>query len=72
MRELVVDRESYPVRVCRTGYTGEHGYEVLPRWADTRRYSRRYSPRSPPAMGCQPVSGPATRCAPRWATRYWT
>ncbi|HLS76927.1 MAG TPA: glycine cleavage system aminomethyltransferase GcvT [Nocardia sp.] len=23
-----------PVRVCRTGYTGEHGYEVLPRWAD--------------------------------------
>ncbi|GAA0630179.1 glycine cleavage system aminomethyltransferase GcvT [Kutzneria viridogrisea] len=24
-----------PVRVCRTGYTGEHGYELLPRWADT-------------------------------------
>lgn len=23
-----------PVRVCRTGYTGEHGYEVLPRWDD--------------------------------------
>ncbi|WP_127783367.1 glycine cleavage system aminomethyltransferase GcvT [Rhodococcus sp. X156] len=23
------------VRVCRTGYTGEHGYELLPRWADT-------------------------------------
>lgn len=22
-----------PVRVCRTGYTGEHGYELLPRWA---------------------------------------
>ncbi|WP_026918675.1 glycine cleavage system aminomethyltransferase GcvT [Gordonia shandongensis] len=22
------------VRVCRTGYTGEHGYEVLPRWDD--------------------------------------
>jgi aminomethyltransferase len=22
------------VRVCRTGYTGEHGYELLPRWAD--------------------------------------
>jgi aminomethyltransferase len=20
--------------VCRTGYTGEHGYELLPRWAD--------------------------------------
>jgi aminomethyltransferase len=23
-----------PVRVCRTGYTGEHGYELVPRWAD--------------------------------------
>ncbi|MGP3707982.1 glycine cleavage system aminomethyltransferase GcvT [Gordonia paraffinivorans] len=23
-----------PVRVCRTGYTGERGYEVLPRWDD--------------------------------------
>jgi aminomethyltransferase len=23
------------VRVCRTGYTGEHGYELIPRWADT-------------------------------------
>ena len=21
-----------PVRVCRSGYTGEHGYELLPRW----------------------------------------
>jgi aminomethyltransferase len=25
----------HPVRVCRTGYTGEHGYELLPRRADT-------------------------------------
>lgn len=23
-----------PVTVCRTGYTGERGYEVLPRWED--------------------------------------
>jgi aminomethyltransferase len=23
-----------PIRVCRTGYTGEHGYELLPRWTD--------------------------------------
>lgn len=23
--------EEHPVRVCRTGYTGEHGYELLPR-----------------------------------------
>jgi aminomethyltransferase len=24
--------EGTPVRVCRTGYTGEHGYELLPPW----------------------------------------
>jgi aminomethyltransferase len=24
-----------PVRVCRTGYTGEHGYELIPSWADS-------------------------------------
>src|SRR5690606_12670096 len=24
-----------PVRVCRTGYTGEHGYELLPAWDDS-------------------------------------
>ena len=23
-----------PVRVCRTGYTGEHGYELLPPWEE--------------------------------------
>jgi aminomethyltransferase len=23
-----------PVRVCRTGYTGEHGYELIPSWDD--------------------------------------
>ncbi|MBB5918090.1 aminomethyltransferase [Nocardia transvalensis] len=28
------DWEGHQVRVCRTGYTGEHGYELLPRWAD--------------------------------------
>lgn len=28
------DRRGRPVRVCRTGYTGEHGYELLSRWAD--------------------------------------
>ena len=24
-----------PVRVCRTGYTGEHGYELIPSWSQT-------------------------------------
>ncbi|WP_067675262.1 glycine cleavage system aminomethyltransferase GcvT [Nocardia miyunensis] len=28
------------VRVCRTGYTGEHGYELLPRWADAEALFR--------------------------------
>jgi aminomethyltransferase len=23
-----------PVRICRTGYTGEHGYELVPAWDD--------------------------------------
>lgn len=28
------DYRGVPVRVCRTGYTGEHGYELLPDWDD--------------------------------------
>lgn len=24
------------VRVCRSGYTGEHGYELVPRWSDVK------------------------------------
>jgi len=27
--------EGAPVRICRTGYTGEHGYELIPAWGDT-------------------------------------
>ncbi|WP_207841307.1 glycine cleavage system aminomethyltransferase GcvT [Williamsia soli] len=33
--ELAVDDSKYPVRVCRTGYTGERGYELLPAWDDS-------------------------------------
>lgn len=29
------DWNGVPVRVCRSGYTGERGYELLPRWADS-------------------------------------
>lgn len=32
--ELELDGTGHPVRVCRSGYTGERGYEVLPRWAE--------------------------------------
>jgi aminomethyltransferase len=30
-----VDWRGLEVVVCRTGYTGERGYELVPRWADT-------------------------------------
>jgi aminomethyltransferase len=33
--DLVVGDTHYPVRVCRTGYTGERGYELLPSWDDS-------------------------------------
>jgi aminomethyltransferase len=33
--ELVTADSRYPVRVCRTGYTGELGYELLPSWDDS-------------------------------------
>ncbi|QNG18484.1 glycine cleavage system aminomethyltransferase GcvT [Rhodococcus triatomae] len=29
-----------PVRVCRSGYTGEVGYELVPRWADSEALFR--------------------------------
>ncbi|WP_227983094.1 glycine cleavage system aminomethyltransferase GcvT [Nocardia spumae] len=32
--------EGRAVRVCRTGYTGEHGYELLPRWDDAEAVFR--------------------------------
>jgi aminomethyltransferase len=31
------DFDGRPVRVCRTGYTGEHGYELIPAWDDALR-----------------------------------
>ena len=32
--DLTTASGTVPVRVCRTGYTGERGYELIPRWAD--------------------------------------
>ncbi|RVW04930.1 glycine cleavage system aminomethyltransferase GcvT [Rhodococcus spongiicola] len=34
------DWNGVPVRVCRSGYTGERGYELLPRWADSEALFR--------------------------------
>lgn len=35
MAYVDAEYDGRPVRICRTGYTGEHGYELLPSWADT-------------------------------------
>ncbi|MFI1461589.1 glycine cleavage system aminomethyltransferase GcvT [Nocardia carnea] len=34
------DWHGQPVRVCRTGYTGEHGYELLPGWTGAEELFR--------------------------------
>ena len=52
--------------VCRTGYPGNGAWrswsrQMRPGWSGTRSL-----PRAP----CPAGWGPATRCAPRWATRY--
>ena len=58
------------VVVCRTGYTGEHGYELVVPAAGAGAvwdalFDRGRAVRRPR----RPVSAPGTRCAPRWATR---
>jgi aminomethyltransferase len=35
MSFTVSEWQGRPVIVCRTGYTGEHGYELIPGWDDT-------------------------------------
>jgi len=35
MSFVEADWQGRPVIVCRTGYTGERGYELVPRWDDT-------------------------------------
>ena len=35
MSFVTADWRGAPVIVCRTGYTGERGYELVPRWEDT-------------------------------------
>lgn len=32
--QLSIDGTDRPVRICRSGYTGERGYEIVPRWDD--------------------------------------
>ena len=59
-----------PVRVCRTGYTGEHGYELLPPWDQAGVVFDALVDAVGSAGG--ELAGPrvpATLCAPRWAIR---
>ncbi len=35
MSFLETEWQGHPLTVCRTGYTGERGYELVPRWEDT-------------------------------------
>ncbi|EUA28043.1 aminomethyltransferase folate-binding domain protein [Mycobacterium xenopi 3993] len=47
-----------PVRVCRSGYTGEHGYELMPPWESAGCCSMHCSRPSPPRAGSQPAGRP--------------
>jgi aminomethyltransferase len=58
-----------PVVVCRTGYTGELGFELLPRWDDAGEVWDAVLAAGPTSACGRAGSAPATRCAPRWATR---
>ena len=58
-----------PVRVCRTGYTGEHGYELLPPWDRAGVVFDALVDAVGSAGESWRAWVPATLCAPRWATR---
>jgi aminomethyltransferase len=38
-----VEVDAHPVVVCRTGYTGEHGYELVVPWADAQLWWDRFA-----------------------------
>ena len=58
------------VVVCRTGYTGERGYELVAANDGRRRALGRAAGGGRASSACCPAaSARATRCAPRWATR---
>jgi aminomethyltransferase len=37
VRFVDAEFDGFPVRVCRTGYTGEQGFELIPAWGDALR-----------------------------------
>lgn len=58
-----------PVRVCRTGYTGEHGYELLPPWESAGVVFDALLAAVSAAAASPPASVLATHCALKWAIR---
>jgi aminomethyltransferase len=48
------------VRVCRTGYTGEHGYELVPAWDDAPALWDALAESVAGAAGCRLDWAPAT------------
>ena len=70
MSFVEVDRDGLPITVCRTGYTGERGYELLVPVAAAGGVWDALARCRGSRTGCSlPVSGRGTRCGPRWATR---
>ena len=62
--------DGHDVVVCRTGYTGERGYELVARQRrGAGAVGRAARGRRGVRDRCRAASAPATRCAPRWATR---
>ena len=57
-----------PVIVCRTGYTGEQGFELLVPAGQALALWDALVAAMEPFGGCRAVSVRATRCARRWAT----
>ena len=69
MSFVEADWNGKPVIVCRTGYTGERGYELVPLWDDSLALGTPSSRPRRPTRVCPAGLALATPCAPRWATR---
>ncbi len=70
MSFVEAEHDGAAVMVCRTGYTGERGYELVCENAAAPAACGTRCSRPASRAGCCPAaSAPATPCAPRWATR---
>ena len=69
MSFVEAEHDGAAVTVCRTGYTGERGYELVCENAAAPACGTRCSPPASRTGCCPAASAPGTPCAPRWATR---